>query len=235
MEQHKLHLQNLCRVCGKKPKCYFYDKNSDNCKAALACIFGIATGEEDSNIYPPNVCNHCCLTLKQLVKSRDEGRYRETSLTLKTWLPHGDPCQFCWDASSLSCGRPRKRKAKGRPSMEDTHYMSRRITHKLGTLQIPKYTDSTLTTTHFLPSPYIEDLTCKLCHCLPNQPVYIISCQHLMCAACILSGCEKEELRCPCNDTQLRDDDITTPPNLVSKVLGTLLVFCTSGAAKCWS
>lgn len=68
MEQHKICLQNLCRVCGKKPRCYFHDKNSDNCREALASVFSIATGKEDENIYPPKVCNHCYLTLNQLRK-----------------------------------------------------------------------------------------------------------------------------------------------------------------------
>ncbi len=234
MEQHKIYIQNLCRTCGKKPKCYFHDKNGDQCKAALACVFGIATGEEDNNIYPPKICNNCYLTLRQLQKSKDEGCFRETALTPQTWLPHGDSCQLCENTSSASgsCGRPRKRKAKGRPSMEDTHYMSRRVMHQLSTLRTPKYADTTLAVSHFLPSPYIEDLTCKLCHCIPNQPIHILSCQHLMCMSCIQHECEKEELYCPCNNMPLRDDLISIPSNLELKVLGNLLVFCTGGCGE---
>ena len=234
MEQHKIYLQNLCRVCGKKPKCYFHDKTSDQCKTALACVFGIATEEEDSNIYPPKICNNCCLTLKQLQKSKEGGRFRETALTPTAWLPHEDSCHFCENAStsSVSSGRPKKRKAKGRPSMDDTHYMSRRIIHHLSTLHTKKYADTTLARSHFLPSPYIEDLTCRLCYCIPNQPIHILSCHHLMCMSCIQHGCEKEELFCPCNNRPLTDDLISAPSHLELTVLGSLLVFCTHGCGE---
>ena len=107
MEQHKFCLQNLCRVCGKKPKCYFHDKNSNNCRGALGSVLSVAAGEKDENIYPPKICNHCYLTLIQLKKSKEGGRFRETALAPHTWLPHGNSCEICGFATSPSVSRGR--------------------------------------------------------------------------------------------------------------------------------
>lgn len=104
--------------------------------------------------------------------------------------------------------------------------------HHLGNLRTPKFADTPLSQSHFLPSPYIENLTCKLCHCLPDHPVHILSCHHLMCVSCIQSRCEEQELHCPCNNTPLSDDLLMEPTDLELKVLGCLLLACPSGCGE---
>lgn len=186
--------------------------NSDLCKAALSSAFGIAAETESDYIYPKIVCHCCYLTLRQIQTARDTGRYRETELVPRTWLPHGDPCSVCHDAPTTPCGRPRKIKAKGRPRDDDLDHQRRKIVHHLSTLRTHTFSDCALDNAYFLTSPHLQHLSCQLCLTIPNEPLQIISCQHhILCMSCIRSGCEKEALVCPCSSIPIRTDCIGIP------------------------
>ncbi len=158
MEAHKKHLNNLCRVCGKKPKGYIHKKISDACQSLLSSELGIHTvSSESESVYPPGVCNSCYLILKQ----KNKGEIRATNLMTHTWLPHDDECQICTAPQSTG-GKPKRRKVtlevKGRPNSTDT---ARAILSKVADLTIPRYADSPLATTSFLTNPMLADLTCR--------------------------------------------------------------------------
>lgn len=234
MEQHKKCLQNLCRVCGKKPKGYTHDKQSDVCKAALLCAFQIVVEQENDEVYPSVVCHCCYLTLRQLQLAKETGHYRETDLVPQTWSQHSDLCQLCVNTPTTPRGRPKKRKAIGRPKADDIHQQSRRVLHHLGNLHTHKYAECALEVTHFLPSAYLEYLHCQMCTSIPNEPVQVRGCQHLMCLACVSSACkdEKNTLACPCNSLPVLAVDLHLPSVLTQKCLDSLLIRCTKGCGE---
>ena len=229
MEQHKSYINQLCRVCGKKPKGYMYKKTSSACKEALLEVFNIAAEREDNDIYPELVCNPCHLTLRQLCDARKEGRPRETDLVPQNWIPHTDNCPLCQDAPKVTRGRPKKRKAVG--SLDDTHNRGRKIMHRLSNLHTPKYADHTLHISHFLSTPHLTHLTCNLCQCVPNEPIQLLGCQHLMCVACVRSRCEAETVTCACS-TALSGDNFGVPSTLTHSLLESLLIHCTTGCGQ---
>ena len=141
-----------------------HNKNNDPCKAVLLNAFGIDVGKESEEIYPSLVCQNCYLTLWQLHNAQQSDKYRETSLVPRMWSPHDSHCQVCLDAGgALPRGRPRKHKAKGRPSEDDVHYHSRKLIHHLGTLKTPTYAHETIAMQQFLSTPYLADLTYQIC------------------------------------------------------------------------
>lgn len=79
MEQHKEYLKIQCRVCGKKPKRYKHDKNSDACQGVLSSVLELDVSSESEYIYPPVVCNSCYLTLKEIEKANKRGEMRSTN------------------------------------------------------------------------------------------------------------------------------------------------------------
>ena len=158
MEAHKVHLKNLCRVCGKKPKGYIHKKISEACQSLLSSELDIHTAStEPDNIYPPGVCNSCYLILKQ----KQKGEIMATNLVEHTWVPHDEECQICTAPPSAG-GKPKRRKitleVKGRPNSSDT---TRAILAKVATLTIPHYADTPFNTTAFIRNPILEDLTCR--------------------------------------------------------------------------
>ena len=210
-----------------------HNTNSDLCRAALSSAFGIAAETESGDINPQIVCHCCYLTLRQIKTARDKGRYRETNLVPLTWLPHGDPCTVCHDASTTARGRPRKIKAKGRPRDDDLDHQSRKIVHHLSTLRTHKFSDYALDNTCFLTSPHLQHLSCQLCLTIPNEPLQILSCQHILCMSCIRSGCEKEApIVCPCSSIPIRTDCIAIPSPFIIDILGSLLICCGEGCGQ---
>lgn len=190
MEAHKKHLQNLCRVCGHKPKGYAYEKGSSQCSAVLSSVFGITVGEDNDDTHPPVVCNQCYLTMRQLHTAKETGRYRGTDLTPNLWSPHSPNCQLC-DAPPMPRRRPKK-KAKGRPSGDNIHHWSQKVTHHLSNLHTHKYAESSLEVSNFLSNPYLEYCVCQICKSVPSEPVQILGCQHLLCKGCVYRVCTEE-------------------------------------------
>ena len=224
METHKEHLKNLCRVCGsKKPKQYKHDKNSDACQGVLSSVLGLDVSSESEFTFPPCVCNSCYCTLK----AKQRGGIRSTNLTPHTWLPHDEHCIIC-TAPPSSGGKPKRRKVtlevKGRPSRDDNN---RSILAGIEDLNVPHYADFSPHTTSFLPNSMLADLQCKICGCIPNQPVEISTCRHYLCKHCIISSCENgNTLHCDCNSTTVSINKLLAPPPLVVELYNNLLITC---------
>ena len=209
-----MYLQNLCRVCGNRIKTYKHNKIKEVCKGALSKLFDIAVEEEDEFVSPPFVCHCCYLTLSQVLNAKESGQFRETDLTPKVWAPHTDTCQICENAQIIQRGRPKKRKAKGRPSVDDCHYQGRKIVHRLSHLNIHKYVDCEPPLQYFLTTPHLDHFSCQICHSIPTEPIQLLGCQHLMCTSCIRNQCENEAIICSCGNP-VYAESICLPSNFV--------------------
>lgn len=226
MEHHKECLQNKCRVCGKKTKRYKHDKNSGACSGVLSSVLGWDVSSESELIYPPDVCNSCYLTLKEIQKAKERGVIRSTNLTPYLWLPHSDDCLICL---TVSCGgKPKRRKValeiQGRPSSAD---VNRAITARVTELNVPQFVAFPLLTSYFLPNSMLTDLLCQSCLCIPNQPLEATACQHYICVPCIVKSCETGcTLSCNCCKTPISATQLRIPSPVVMKLFSNLLVRC---------
>ena len=227
MEGHKKHLQTLCRICGNK-RVLTHDKNSKLCTVALLSVFDIDVREESGLFFPPLICHCCDSTVMQLHRAQEEKHFRETSLVPQTWIPHSDCCQLCDNASEPLRGRPKKRKAQGRSSDDDTHYHNRKLLHH------PTYRDSKLHPSRFLKSPHLDHLTCKICSSIPNQPLQILSCGHLLCLSCTehLLNQNETALACPCSNTVISMTELGVPSQLSLQILESLMLSCDRGCGQ---
>ena len=78
---------------------------------------------------------------------------------------------------------------------------------------------------------YLDNITCQICKMIPSQPIQILSCHYLMCASCIPSDSTSEgEISCPCNSQAIHA--VSVPSDLLSKVLGSLLLHCEKGCGQ---
>ena len=93
----------------------------------------------------------------------------------------------------------------------------------VNTINPPKYTDLTLYSSLFLKSSFLDDLLCQHCKCIPNQPLELIPCRHLICISCISKITESRTLTCTCNPKEV---GISIPHPLVLNMLGSLLLKC---------
>ena len=203
-------MKSRCRVCGRNTKGYTYDKNCDTFKALLPQL-GFVVASDTADIHPERICNSCYINLKQ---GKD--------INTHTWLHHTDPCPLCTEGSQESLGgRPKKRR------LEDVQPVDRytKLLRVINSLDLPQFTHTPLNTAYFLPTPVLEDLTCKKCHCIPYQPVQLLPCCHLMCRSCI----SIDGTSCPCDD---KANQVKSPSDLVVKLLGGLLVRCTQDCVQ---
>lgn len=192
-----------------------HSKLSDPCKAVLSSVYGISVETETEDIYPPIVCNSCYLGLRRASLNQDSGPI----LKVSSWSAHSEEsCPVCTTSSG---GRPKKRN-RGRPSESDEDYIIRNILRKIKSINTPEFAPFPLLKSLFLPSPYIEHLLCKSCHCVPNQPIEVLTCRHYLCTSCINS----ENLSCPCNGITLLPDQLSSPSELAVGVMGSLLLHC---------
>lgn len=219
MEEHKKCLKNLCRVCGRKATTRKHNKQKDPCKSVLLKVYGLSVDTESDDIYPPEVCNSCFLVLRRASIEGDSAPI----LSHHIWSPHTDSCQLC--LARCSGGRPRKRK-RGRPSDADSNYITRKFNRMISTLHTPKYTNFPLNKYLFLPSPFLNDLVCKCCQCVPNEPVEFLTCRHYVCLSCIQETNNFGQIHCPCNGSTLGPEQLIVPSALVLNMIGSLLVRC---------
>jgi hypothetical protein len=178
--------------------------------------------QESEDIHPPLVCNSCYLTMRQLHIAKETGRYRETGLVPRVWEPHLDNnCHLCEAPSATPRGQPKKRRLRADPPLAISTIGS---TRSHTTSHTQKNSDSPLEVSYFLPSPYIEHLSCKICNSIPSEPIQILGCQHLLRKGCIYKVCEGEgqALTCHCNNTPLEAESLCLPSELVCKCLDSL-------------
>lgn len=216
MDDHKKHLKNRCRVCGRKGKGYMHNKNSDKCKAVLLNA-GVAVDSDAPDIHPEVVCNSCYITLGKR-EVRDLGFFF-------AWSPHTESCHLCSKASDESSGgRPRKR---SRTTEEEHSSSLNSFLHTINGLDLPpQYTDTPLELPKFLASPILQHLTCKSCSCIPNQPVELLTCRHLHCKDCIVNACRLGTFACSCDSSTVNETQLRAPSTLTCQLLEGLLVKC---------
>ena len=69
------------------------------------------------------------------------------------------------------------------------------------------------------------ELLCRLCCCIPNEPVEISTCRHYMCRSCILDN----GMGLVCCGTTIKPAHLNVPPPLVLKLYNSLLITCKCG------
>lgn len=226
MEQHKKNLENLCRVCAKKGKKYTFNKNSDACKALLLAAFGVDVDSEAEEVYPTYVCSNCYKSMKRIKQSKESGVILKSHLSISTWLPHTESCLICNYESSRG-GRPPKRKLSGhgtgRPRDDDISHLSREIMRAVNNINPPQYSNIPLQASHFFPTPTLPSLLCQHCRSIPNRPIELLPCHHLICISCIMKITETRILTCMCSPAEIT---VTTPHPVVLQLLSSLLLNC---------
>jgi hypothetical protein len=227
MEHHQSCLKNLCRICAQKIKSYKHDKTLDGCCSLLLLAFGIEVVGESEDVYPPFVCHQCFRTLQKIKKSKETRVAFKTTLSPSEWIPHSDSedqTQTCTVCNNLYF-RHKKTKSQGRPCNEDITHISRNFMREVNDINPPQFSDIPLQISFFLPTPALEDLSCRHCNCIPNQPLEIQPCYHLFCATCIKRITETRNPTC-CNPDAITPADLSIPHPLVIKQLRSLLLSC---------
>ncbi len=219
MEQHKEHLSTKCRVCARKVTNKLHDKKSNLCKTALSKVYGVDVETEPEEVFPPSICNSCFLVLRRASMEADKGPI----LTVHSWSPHGESCELC---APSSAGR-KKKWNRGRPNDSDPQYISRNIIRKINTIQTKVFAEEVpLDRSLFLPFPFLDALLCKYCHCIPHQPIELLTCRHYLCTPCIRNILKSGTISCPCNEVTLAPDQLCAPSELTLNIMGSLLIQC---------
>lgn len=213
MEQHKKCLKTRCRACGRKVGQRNHPKTRDPCGRVLSTVYNICVETEDEDIYPPDICNSCYLVLRRASLNGDIGRI----LDIFQWLPHDEECDVCTGSAG---GRPKKR-AVGRPNANKPSIIERNIVRKIGELHTHEFTNFPVEKSSCLQSPFLEDLICRVCQCVPRHPIEVLTCRHFLCMSCTSTA-----LSCPCNGTTLLPDQLSKPSDWVMRTMGSLLVHC---------
>ena len=84
----------------------------------------------------------------------------------------------------------------------------------------PLFSDIPLQASYFLPSPILPRLLCQHCKCIPDRPIEVLPCHHLLCVSCIS---ETQPLVCGCSSVHVT---VTEPHPIVLDLLRTLLMGC---------
>jgi hypothetical protein len=189
MEQqlHSKALNELCRICGqylqpakKKRSIYFCADNA----ITLRDIFGVSVLADDALIHPKHFCQTCNTSIYNIRDARSNALQMEVC----KWEPHQeDGCSTCLRATQAQKGgRPVKR--KGRPPA-----VSRRnATAHVRSIAPPSYlhiAQDHASPTYSTPPQYgvtIEDLTCRQCQSVLDQPIKLTGCGSLVCAKCLI-------------------------------------------------
>ena len=107
----------------------------------------------------------------------------------------------------------------GRPSSSDPKL----LINKINDLNLPNFCDINQDMSLFLNAPFQQIVRCQLCQCIPSRPVQITTCEHFLCASCIL---REGYVSCPCDGDRIKAHELWAPSLLALEVLKTLLVRC---------
>ena len=152
-------------------------------------------------------------------------------IEIPSWQPHTESCPLCLRCAEESVGgRPRKRKPDESSRDPDIRRV-KAFLHVVNSLELPQTEDS-LDDSHFLQSPILRHLSCKVCCCVSFQLVELLTCRHFLCKPCIVSACKEGEVVCPCNMTPLQEDELCVPSQLTLELLEHLLVRYTRGCME---
>ncbi len=232
-----LHLEQLerhCRLCAKVFGKQQYKYCCSNFKALLLEAFKVDVAEDQPDTHPPSFCHTCYTKARQYTKGE---KHVLSALRIQEWSPHteGSDCQVCaLFVRQQRGGRPKKeRKNRGRPGHSSNQILADNISQQAP----PSWKASQqLAPSRFLPpasNVSLQDLQCIICKCIVDRPVET-PCQKLVCSECICRHIQMAELSavpCPCGDTtyaisSVSSSSISPPPEVVMKVLGSLLIQC---------
>ena len=168
--------------------------------------------------------NQMISSLQQLLPNSEEDDTNILTSTIYqfTWEAHNDFCEICLEVGGDSSGgRPkRKKKRKGRPRDDEPTFQCRKVMERISDLDSPEFANFPLDKCFFLPSLYLDDLSCYNCHCIPNQPIELTTCHHQLCMGCIKGG------------LTVLVEHINTPSPLTLKLIGSLLIHCNNKDCK---
>lgn len=196
-------------------------KNSDACKSLILAAFGVDMASESKEVYPQLVCNNCYLSMKRIQKSKETGVTMKSNLSLSSWLPHSESCPVC--TSDPISERHKKFVGSGRPRNDDICHLSREVMRAVNTINPPEYNKLPLKSTYFLPTHILPSVLCQHCSHIPNRPLELLPCHHLICISCIARITETQVLTCSCSSVECQ---VIEPHPLVIRVLDTLLLNC---------
>ena len=201
-----------------------HNKGSDACKSLLLDTFTVDVQTESEEVYPTSVCNKCYRSMKRIAESKESGVILKSSLSITSWLPHSeDACSVCHE--TVTTGRPKKRKlaVTGRPPDDDITHLSRETMRAVNNTNSPLLSDTPLQAAHFLSTSTFPRLVCQYCKCVPNRPIEVLPCHHLLCVGCIKTVTERQALTCTCSTIQVT---VTEPHPVVLDLLRSLLLAC---------
>ena len=185
----------------------------------LSTLLNISVTTESDDIFPSVVCNSCYITVKKA--KEDDTNILTSTIYQFAWEAHYDFCEICLEVGGDSSGGRLKRKR--RPRDDQPTFQRRKVMERISDLDSPEFP---LDKCFFLPSLYLDDLSCYNCHCIPNQPIELTTCHHQLCMGCIKGGL----MECPCGSTVLVEHINTSP--LTLKLIGSLLIHCNNTDCK---
>ena len=257
METHRQSLGSLCRICTRKlgrvsyPCAYRYNEpGKGNDETALIEVF-VNTSCDDPNIHPPCYCMNCQLTLIRMRKAKKDGKVYRTSMTVSPheWEEHKEVgCTTCGMVGSRKPGgRPKKkRNILGCPS-----YLTDHLHQVTKHFRFPQLLDKPLTsgcwtkTCQFIaPERFlsislggvcIEDLVCRVCNHILDEPIEL-PCKHCVCCGCCISLLTSNLLSFSCPTCKGKHDitvtSFTVPSPITVKLLQQLVIQCEKGCNK---
>ena len=104
--------------------------------------------------------------------------------------------------------------------------LKKKLKKKLKEINTPTYANFPLQKSYFISSPILDKLICNYCKCIPNKPVELLTCRHLLCMSCILSVCENGPLSCMCNNKIVNPHELCEPSHITLDILGSSLIRC---------
>ena len=168
--------------------------------------------------------------MNRIKRSKESGVALKSQLTLSSWLPHSDEaCPVCDSEPTSQRLAGTRRGLVGRPRNDDVTHLSREVMRAVNNINPPQYSHLPLERAHFVPIPIIPRLVCQHCNCVPNRPIELLPCHHLMCVSCIATITETHILTCSCSPVET---EVVEPHPVVIQLLQSLLLNCPKGCGQ---
>ncbi len=232
---HKEQIDSQCRICSKRLQKSKYSRECSKFSDLLNKAYDIEYDSKDE-VCPKCFCAACYQRAKRICAAKDKGNHYESSVQVANWTPHStDNCSTC-DLINRQCqgGRPRKeQKKRGRPGAASTHMYWRTI-NSLGVQTFRATMPLTPSRFHTSSAMSIQDFQCPVCYNILDCPVQV-SCGALLCGSCLVTCVEGNPDQCPCcgGDHNISPDSLRAPPDVVTKMLGSLAVECERPGCHC--
>ena len=144
----------------------------------LSTLLNISVTTESDDIFPSVVCNSCYITVRKMIPTYRHPQYinlhgKHTMISVK----------YAWRLVGIPVVGRLKRKR--RPKDDEPTFQHRKVMERISDLDSPEFANFPFDKCFFLPSLYLDDLSCYNCHCIPNQPIELTTCHHQLCMGCI--------------------------------------------------